>query len=76
MEKTAMQTGIDKMEIYSKTFIDSNQNTDITFCINMFKGLLELEKKQIVDAFNDSIELGDSLYGSEYYSQTFNNEVK
>lgn len=61
--KTAMQELLDHLESY-----DMNINTEF------YKGLIEKEKEQIIDAYNQGTLDGESsmLEYPNYYNQTYN----
>ena len=61
--KTAMQELIEYLEINDRKF---------TYTYKKANELLEKEKEQIIDAFEQGIEFSFPTNGSYYYNQTYN----
>jgi len=86
--KTAMQQLIDKLEeiqifIVANTEYADGYNGALTDCICNAEKLLELEKQQIIDAFNTGMTSSDDFFtpnfrecneSEQYYLQTYKQE--
>jgi hypothetical protein len=63
--KTAMQELIDELE---RVRLMTNMN----FVIRIATDLLEKEKEQIIDAYNNGQQIPPFEYAEQYYNQTYN----
>ncbi len=72
-----MKTAIEELIEYIEEWTPKNKITDGIW--SKAKSLLELEKQQIIDAWENSYRHGacvnedkDKYHGSQYYNETFN----
>jgi hypothetical protein len=70
--KTAMQELFSKLEIEHPNLFNTNTQEGKKF-INDGWEFLELEKKQIIDAFDSACE-DQNRIGKEYYNEQFKNK--
>ena len=72
--KTAMQELFSKLEIEHPALFNTNTQEGRKF-INDYYKFLELEKEQIIDAFDSACE-DENRIGKEYYNETFKNKLE
>jgi hypothetical protein len=64
--QTALQDFIERLN-YARDF-----NTMIPGIIKVAESLLEKEKEQIIDAYNNGQQIPPFEYAEQYYNQTYN----
>jgi len=77
LKNTAMQEMIAYFEIFQAQD-KSNQSMPLGIAISIAKSLLEQEKEQIMDAYDEGWSDGsnDKDLNAEYYNETFNTNEK
>lgn len=73
--KTAIQELFSQLEIEHPNLFNTNTLEGRQF-INDYYKFFEIEKQQIICAYEDAINKGRHQEGEEYYNETFNNKVK
>lgn len=72
MEKTAIQQLFSELENLHPHLFNIYSTEGREF-INHFHKFLEIEKQQIIDAYNEGIWERKQNEGEQYYNETFNN---
>lgn len=70
--KTAIQELFSQLEIEHPNLFNTNTLEGRKF-VNDYYQFLELEKNQIIDAFDSACE-DENIIGQEYYNETFKNK--
>jgi hypothetical protein len=71
--KTAMQELISTFHLYQNSGCTQEEQELLSFYIKCAENLLEKEKEQIINAYEDGHYIKDEFYNpKEYYNQTYN----
>jgi hypothetical protein len=71
-----METAFEQLSVQSKEEYKKNGRINISWLINKLSGILkEVEKQQIIDAWNNGKDSWDTENGDEYYNKTYNPET-